>query len=502
GERHYVIYNPPMVDAAQGIRRGVVLETSGIAKRFIKEGIPTIIFARSRMNTEVILSYLKKWIPSKSREIAGYRGGYLPKERREIERGLKNGRIRAVVATNALELGVDIGGLDVSIMAGYPGTVASFYQQSGRSGRKERISLAILVASNSPLDQYIAEHPEYLIEKSPEAALINPKNVFILVDQLKCAAFELPFKENEGFIDEEVGDILNFLEEKSVLHRENDIYHWQERSYPAENVSIRSADDGNFVIVEMSASGRRVIGEMDRSSVPFLLYKNAVYIHGSQQYVVTELDWDNRVAYVKMSKVNYYTDSESKTDIKILENDEYSSSGMYDAWLSEVLVRTMAVKYKKIKFGTHENIGWGEINLPTIEMHTRSLVLALNNELFGNYSREQSENLLLSISNLLRNISPLYIMTDVRDIGSAEALKEPLTGRPTLFLYDRYPGGVGLADRLFDVKDSLLVSALQRVKECACSNGCPSCVGPNRMNKRDTIEVLEHLIKGNVKLVN
>ena len=502
GERHYVIYNPPLVDAAQGIRRGVVLEASGIAKRFIKDGIPTIVFARSRMNTEVILSYLKKWIPSKSREIAGYRGGYLPKERREIERGLKNGRIRAVVATNALELGVDIGGLDVSIMAGYPGTVASFYQQSGRSGRKERISLAILVASNSPLDQYIAEHPEYLIEKSPEAALINPKNIFILVDQVKCAAFELPFKEDEGFIDEEVGDILNFLEEKSVLHRENDIYHWQERSYPAENVSIRSADDGNFVIVEMGANGRRVIGEMDRSSVPFLLYKNAVYIHGSQQYVVTELDWDNRVAYVKMSKVNYYTDSESKTDIKILENDEYSPSGMYGTWLSEVLVRTMAVKYKKIKFGTHENIGWGEINLPTIEMHTRSLVLALNSELFGNYSREQSENLLLSISNLLRNISPLYIMTDVRDIGSAEALKEPVTGRPTLFLYDRYPGGVGLADRLFDVKDSLLISALQRVKECACSNGCPSCVGPNRMNKKDTIEVLEHLIKGNVKLVN
>ena len=502
GERNYIIYNPPLVDAAQGIRRGVILEASNIAKRFIKENIPTIIFAKSRMNTEVILSYLKKWNPTKSREIAGYRGGYLPKERREIETGLKDGKIKAVVATNALELGIDIGDLDVSIMAGYPGTVASFYQQSGRSGRKDRLSLAILIASNSPLDQYIAAHPEYLIERNPEAALINPKNIFILVDQVKCAAFELPFKEKERFIDEEVDDILNFLEEKSVLHREKDTYHWQDRSYPAENVSIRSADNGNFVIVELHENGRRVIGEMDQSSVPFLLYENAVYIHGSQQYIVTKLDWNNRVAFVKKSNVNYYTDSESKTDIKILEQDERETRDMYEAWLSEVLVRTMSVKYKKIKFGTHENIGWGEINLPTIEMHTRSLVFVLNNDLFKGYSREETENLLFSLSNLLRNISPLYIMTDVRDIGSAEALKQPITGHPTLFLYDRYPGGVGLADRLFDVKDSLLNAALQRVKECSCSEGCPSCVGPDRMNKIETINVLEHLIKGDIKLVN
>ena len=502
GERHYVIYNPPLVDAAQGIRRGVILESSDIAKRFIKEGIPIIVFARSRMNTEVILSYLKRWIPTKSKEIAGYRGGYLPKERRGIETGLKIGKIKAVVTTNALELGIDIGGLDVSVMAGYPGTVASFYQQSGRSGRKEKVSLAVLVASNSPLDQYIALHPEYLIGNNPEAALINPKNIFILVDQVKCAAYELPFKSDETFIDEDISDILKFLEEKEVLHREEDMYHWQDRSYPAENVSIRSADNGNFVIIEAGETGKKVIGEMDRSSVSFLLYENAVYIHGSQQYIVTKLDWDNRVAYVKKSRVNYYTDSESKTDIKILEQNEHDNKGTYETWLSDVLVRTLTVKYKKIKFGTHENIGWGEINLPTIEMHTRSLVIAFNEQLFSGYSKEGKENLLLAISNLLRNISPLYIMTDVRDIGSSEVLKQYLTGRPTIFLYDRYPGGIGLADRLFEVKEPLLNAALQRVRECRCTNGCPSCVGPDRMNKKETIDVLEHLIKGNIKLIN
>ena len=503
GEKHYIIYNPPVVDYAQGIRRGVVLESSSIARRFIKENIPTIVFARSRINSEVILSYLKRWVPHLSRRIAGYRGGYLPNERRSIEEGLKSGNIMAVVATNALELGIDIGSLDVSIMAGYPGTVASFHQQAGRSGRKDRVSVSILVTSNSPLDQYIANHPEFLLEKNPEAALIDPKNIYILVDQVKCAAFELPFKRSDNFIDENVSDILNFLEEKEVLHSEKDTYYWQDRSYPAENVSIRSADIGNFVIVELgNQHGRKVIGEMDRASVPFLLYENAVYIHGSQQYIVKKLDWDNKVAYVEESKVDYYTDSESKTDIKILENNEKREKAGYTVFLSDVLVRTLAVKYKKIKFGTHENVGWGEINLPPIEMHTKSMVISFDNRLFEGYSREESEELLVSIANLLRNISPLYIMTDVRDIGSAEQFKQSTTGMPTIFLFDRYPGGVGLSERLYEVIDEILMASLQRVRECQCERGCPSCVGPDKMNKRQTLVFLENLMKGNIRLIN
>ena len=503
GEKHYIIYNPPVVDYAQGIRRGVVLESSSIARRFIKENIPTIVFARSRINSEVILSYLKRWVPHLSRRIAGYRGGYLPNERRSIEEGLKSGNIMAVVATNALELGIDIGSLDVSIMAGYPGTVASFHQQAGRSGRKDRVSVSILVASNSPLDQYIANHPEFLLEKNPEAALIDPKNIYILVDQVKCAAFELPFKRSDNFIDENVSDILNFLEEKEVLHSEKDTYYWQDRSYPAENVSIRSADIGNFVIVELgNQHGRKVIGEMDRASVPFLLYENAVYIHGSQQYIVKKLDWDNKVAYVEESKVDYYTDSESKTDIKILENNEKREKEGYTVFLSDVLVRTLAVKYKKIKFGTHENVGWGEINLPPIEMHTKSMVISFDNRLFEGYSREESEELLVSLANLLRNISPLYIMTDVRDIGSAEQFKQSTTGMPTIFLFDRYPGGVGLSERLYEVIDEILMASLQRVRECQCERGCPSCVGPDKMNKRQTLVFLENLMKGNIRLIS
>ncbi len=501
GEKHYIIYNPPIVNPEQGIRRGVVLESYKVAGRFIKNGSATIVFARSRLNTEIILSYLKKWIPERSGRIAGYRGGYLPNERRKIEQDLKRGDLLAIVSTNALELGIDIGSLDVSIMAGYPGSVSSFHQQAGRSGRKEDVSVSVLVCSNSPLDQYIAGHPEYLMEKNPEAALINPSNVFILVDQVKCAAFELPFKREETFGMEEVSDILLYLEDREVLHKEGEVFHWQERSYPAENVSIRSADIGNFVIVAIEEGKKRVIGEVDRASVPVLLYENAVYIHGSQQYIVVKLDWDKQVAYVERSTVNYYTDAKTKTDIKILENNREEELGTYKAYLSDVLVRTVAVKYKKIKFGSHENIGFGDINLPASEMHTRSLILSFKDDLFDGLSREEKENLLLSVSNLLRNISPLFIMSDIRDIGMAQSLKQQVIELPTVFLFDWYPGGVGLSDRLFEKKHEILQASLQRVEECRCRDGWPSCVGPEMRNKENSKLFFKNVIGGEIYLV-
>jgi DEAD/DEAH box helicase domain-containing protein len=494
GEKHYIIYNPPLVAPEQGIRRGVVLESHRVGSRFIKNGSATIVFARSRLNTEVILSYLKKTFKGSASRIAGYRGGYLPNERRQIETGLKDGSIIGVVSTNALELGIDIGSLDVSVLAGYPGSVSSFHQQAGRSGRTDRVSASVLITSNSPLDQYIANHPEFLMEKSPEAALINPSNVYVLVDQVKCAAFELPFKDAEPFGTEDIGDVLSYLEEEEVLHREEGVFHWQDRSYPAENVSLRSASIGNFVIVLMENGKRRVIGEMDRESVPEILFENAIYMHGSEQYTVTRLDWDKQIAYVERSRPNYYTDALTKSDIKILEHDLEEEHGPYRAFLSEVLVRTTAVKYKKIRFNTHENIGYGDINLPPTEMHTKSLILSFQASVFQGLTRDECENVLLALAHLLKNISPVYVMTDMRDIGSSETLKQQTIGLPTVFLYDRYPGGVGLADRLFEVKEELLQASLWRVRECSCKNGCPSCVGPDRLNKRTTEEVLKHIL--------
>jgi DEAD/DEAH box helicase domain-containing protein len=501
GEKHYIIYNPPFVNREQGIRRGVVLESVKVAMQFIENGLATIVFAKSRLNTEVILSYLKQRMPKKKDQIAGYRGGYLPNERRAIERGLKSGAIKCVVSTNALELGIDIGSLDVSIMAGFPGTVASFHQQGGRSGRKDRTSVSILIASNAPLDQYIAQHPEYLMERSPEAALINPQNVYILVDQVKCAAFELPFKRSEEYGNEEIQDVLEYLEEKDVLHEEEDVYHWQDRSYPAENVSIRSADVGNFVIIDRAGGARRVIGEMDRSSVPIMLHENAIYIHGSEQYSVVSVEWEKQIVWVERSNANYYTDAETKTDIKILERNREEDLPSYSALLCDVLVRTVAVKYKKIKFGTHENIGYGDINLPPTEIHTRSLVLSFKSALFEGLSRDEGERLLLSLSSLLKSISSLFVMTDPRDIGVSENLKQQHIGLPTVFLYDRYPGGVGLADRLYDKIQQILQASLQRAQECGCSEGCPSCVGPDRFNKKLTVRFLKNVLEKGITLV-
>lgn len=501
GEKHYIIYNPPFVNREQGIRRGVVLESVKVARKFIENGLATIVFAKSRLNTEVILSYLKQRMPKIKDQIAGYRGGYLPNERRAIERGLKSGAIKCVVSTNALELGIDIGSLDVSIMAGFPGTVASFHQQGGRSGRKDRTSVSILIASNAPLDQYIAQHPEYLMERSPEAALINPQNVYILVDQVKCAAFELPFKRSDEYGNEEIQDVLEYLEEKDVLHEEEDVYHWQDRSYPAENVSIRSADVGNFVIIDRAGGARRVIGEMDRSSVPIMLHENAIYIHGSEQYSVVSVEWEKQIVWVERSNANYYTDAETKTDIKILERNREEDLPSYSALLCDVLVRTVAVKYKKIKFGTHENIGYGDINLPPTEIHTRSLVLSFKSGLFEGFSRDESERLLLSLSNLLKSISSLFVMTDPRDIGVSENLKQQHIGLPTVFLYDRYPGGVGLADRLYETKHRILQASLQRAQECGCSEGCPSCVGPDRFNKKLTVRFLKNVLEKGITLV-
>jgi DEAD/DEAH box helicase domain-containing protein len=496
GPKHYIIYNPPIVDPDQGIRRGVVLEGTNLARRFIGNGSTTIVFARSRLNTEVILSYLKKSFKGTADAIAGYRGGYLPNERRDIERGLKDGSIKGVVSTNALELGIDIGGLDVSIMAGFPGSVSSFHQQAGRSGRKQDTSVSILITSNSPLDQYIAAHPDFLMEKNPEAALINPENIYVLVDQIKCAAFELPFREAESFGGARIEDILAFLEEEEVVHYEEGMYHWQDRSYPAENVSIRSADIGNFVIVEMVHGKRRVIGEMDRATVPELLFENAVYLHGSDQYTVTRLDWDKQIAYVERSRADYYTDAITKTDIKILENNVREDFDTCSAFLADVLVRTTATKYKKIKFHTHENIGYGDIHLPPTEMHTKSLILSFEARLFAGLTRDESENLLLSVSHLLRNVCPIYILTDVRDIGTSQALKQQVIELPTVFLYDKYPGGVGLADRLFEMKGEILQAALWRVRECECSRGCPSCVGSDRYNKKICGGFLKNLVSG------
>ncbi|OGV52780.1 MAG: ATP-dependent helicase [Lentisphaerae bacterium GWF2_52_8] len=479
GRRYFVFYNPPIVNRELGLRRGVVLESTKIAGHFFKKGIQSIIFTRSRINTELILSYMKKRFEKDEAKIAGYRGGYLPGERRAVEKGVKRGEILCVVSTNALELGIDIGSLDVSILAGYPGSVASTWQQAGRAGRKGSKSLSILVSSAAPLDQFMITNPSYFFGTHPEAGIINPDNIYVLTDHIKCAAFELPFAEGKPFGKRDITEILEYLERKDVLHREEEKYYWTESSYPAENISLRTAESGNFVIINTTKNKDEVIGEMDRTSVPYFLFEGAIYMHGSAQYKVAKLDYEGRKAYVEEADVNYYTDAIAKTDIKPLDVFKESRRGRISRIYGEILVRTLVPKFKKIKFDTHENIGYGDINLPEEQMHTHSVSFLFDEDFFGEMQTTERQETLLSLAYLLENIAPLYLLCDIRDIRCYSNIKDTNYGKPALFVYDRYPGGIGLAERIYDIDAEVFKSALDLVAKCPCPEGCPSCIGPH-----------------------
>jgi len=487
GERHFVLYNPPLVDHQQGIRKGVVGEAQRIATRLLRARVKTIVFARSRVRTELISSYIQGALKNVYTEnarikVASYRGGYLPNERRSIEKGLREGELQGVVSTNALELGIDIGGLDASVLAGFPGSIASSWQQAGRAGRSASVSLSVLVASASPIDQYIIRHPEYFFSRSPESGWVDPDNIYILTDQLKCAAFELPFGDSEPAMPQ-VNELLAYLEEHGVLRYTGDKYYWADQSYPAEKVSLRSSAPGNIVIVDTTRGNNRVIGEMDKPSAKMLLFDEAVYLHRGDQYIVRQLDLENQRCYVEETDAGYYTDSIVKTDIKLLEEDRReASSGLMTA-LGDILVRTQATKYKKLKFRTHENVGYGEINLPPEEMHTRSLMLlfAADSEggrCFSDLPEAEHPFVLRRLGNLVRNVAPVFLLCDFRDLGIAEQIKDPVYECPVLYVYDSYPGGTGLAEGFLANLELILRGALEQVAACPCRQGCPSCVGP------------------------
>ncbi len=488
GEKHFILYNPPLVDAVQGIRRGVVLESQRLALKFLKQRVKTIVFCRSRIRTELIASYINKSLENMFNDnsrtrVEAYRGGYLPNERREIEKGLRDGSIQGVVSTNALELGIDIGGLDVSIMAGFPGSISSSWQQAGRAGRRSTTSVSVLIASMSPVDQYVIEHKDYFFGRNPESARIDADNIYILLDHLKCAAFELPFESGEEF-GKSTEELLLYLEEEGVLRLTGGKYFWSDRSYPAETISLRSATAENVVIIDETAGKYNVIGEMDRPSAKEMLFDNAVYIHRGEQFQVRELDIENKKCFVNKSDLNYYTDAIVKTDIKLLERDTDKAIPGASVTEGDVLVRKQVAKFKKIKYGTHENIGYGEIFIPEEEMHTRSAVIVFSEgtksrETFEQIPDELKEHIIGRIGSLIQNVAPVFLLCDVRDLGIAERLKDPVLGQPCIYIYDSYPGGTGLSEGIAEKASVILSAAKERIESCSCESGCPSCIGPD-----------------------
>ena len=575
GEKYFVFYNPPMVNLQLGIRRSYLNETRRVARTFLGRGLETIIFANTRLATEILVTYLKEDFargPAGPEAVRGYRGGYLPLERREIERDLREGRLLGVVATNALELGIDIGSLDVAVLAGYPGTIASTWQRAGRAGRRQGGSAAVLVASSAPLDQFMVQNPEFFFGHSPEHGYVNPDNLHILLNHLKCAAFELPLREDEKFGGLDLKPLCGHLEELRFLHRSSDGWHWISESYPADAISLRSVSSDNFVIVDNTGEPR-VIGEVDFTSALTTVHEKAIYIQDGQQYHVERLDYDDRKAYVHRVESEYFTSAISYTKIKILETFDSEAVGevgtteagrqeteseiqKVEAGESaaslqptiqnlkfkiasknhgEVQVNTQVVGWKKIKFGTMENVGSGQLSLPEQEMHTTAYWLTLSRGMLDELPYNSAERLdgVNGLGNAMQAIATLLLMCDARDLGvavgeneeqKAEARKQKAEGEhsqaesnehkaaglptrnsrlptvlyePNIYLYDKFPGGVGFSEPLFRMSSNLLANTKKLIENCPCLAGCPSCVGPpgevGEKGKAAALMILEKL---------
>jgi DEAD/DEAH box helicase domain-containing protein len=496
GDKYVVFYNPPVVNRALGIRRSYLNETRRMAKELLDRGQQTLVFANSRLATEILLTYLKDDYAG----VRGYRGGYLPKERREIESQLRDGNIRAVVATNALELGIDIGSLDAVVMAGYPGTIASTWQRAGRAGRRQTASLAVLVASSAPLDQYIVEHPEYFFDRPSEHAYINPDNLEILLSHLKCAAFELPIRDGEKFGQHDTGDLCQFLRDLKLLHHSGSTWNWTSDTYPADAVSLRSVSSDNFVVVDISGN-HQVIAEVSFTAALTTLYEKAIYLHDARQYQVERFDYEGRKAYVRRVDSDYFTDAIDYTQVKELEEVESSPAGGIRIAHGDVRLNRQIVGFKKIKFYTMENVGAGNLSMPEQEMHTTAFWLHFSAEFlarFTDLSPSDRQGGLVALSGLLRTVGALCVMCDPRDLGVSitEDIAGTLTAfEPNLYLYDNYPGGIGQSAALYKLAPRLLDGAAKLLAACPCEVGCPSCVGPIGDVGERGKEVAERILK-------
>lgn len=478
-EKHFILYNPPLYNPALGLRRSSLLEANDLAANLIGKGVQTIVFTRSRLGVEVILTYLRRAVKARRGEksaIQGYRGGYLPGERRRIEAGLRSGEIKGVVSTNALELGIDIGALEACVMTGYPGSIASTWQQAGRAGRRSGESLAVLVANSEPLNQYIIAHPDYFFGRSPERAVADPDNLTILTNHLRCAAFELPFEKGERFGTAIIDDLLEFLVDEEVLYQSGDRYHWMDDSYPAEEISLRSAAMENVVIIDTTEPQPRVIGEVDRFSAPMLVHEEAIYIHGGVQYQVEKLDFAEKKAFVRQVDVNYYTDANLSVELKVLDIFTENKAPVTRCY-GEVRLNALVSMFKKIRFNTHENLGAGPVDLPETEMHTTAFWLSFKPEALGGMPPATVQAGLMGLAHLLPQVASIYLMNDPRDLRAVSQVKAPFTELPTIYLYDNFPGGVGYSEKIFEDYREIFSAARKVITGCKCSEGCPSCIG-------------------------
>lgn len=596
GEKHFIIFNPPIIDKSLGLRKSAIQSGVNLADDLLTYNVQTIVFSRARRTVEIILTYLREKSDSKEIDnnkrqaddyIRGYRSGYLPAQRRRIEEGLRKGDIRVVVATNALELGIDIGGMEASLLVGYPGTIAATWQQAGRAGRGEKASLALLVASPNPLDQYLANHPDYFFSRSPEFCMINPDNLLILLGHLRCAAFELPFRVGEVFGSikpSDMEELLGFLQGEGVIHKSGEKYFWMADRYPAQSVSLRSAStervllQANITENNLSTSVQ-TIGEVDASSSYWMTHPGAIYMHEGQTFLVKDLDWENHIANLEPTNVDYYTEPRQEVVVQQIEKYNHMIVPGGEKAYGEIQVTSQVIGFRKIRWHTNETLGVENLSLPPSILMTTGYWLELSDETveklrdeglwtnapneYGPFwprqrdlarvrdgfrcqvcgapeglnqhhvhhkipfrmfdSNEQANQLanLITLCNschrkvetavrvrsglaglafTLGNISPLFLMCDIGDLGIHSDPQSALSeGKPTVVLYDLIPGGIGLSERLFDIHAELMEKGRELVESCGCEDGCPSCVGPGGESglggKKETLALLKELSK-------
>ena len=499
GERHVVVLDPPLLDPRTGVRPGPHGLSYRAALAFLRAGRQTIVFGRARVAVELLLTSLREAMREGRgpiERIRGYRSGYLPSERRAIEAGLRSGQILGVVSTNALELGIDIGRLDVSVLAGYPGTIAATWQQMGRAGRRGEPSVAILVAGAGALDRFVATHPEYLFEATPEEARLDPENVHVLLAHLRAATFELPFDPGEAFGAAAADDLLAFLAEEGHVRQADDRrWYWASENFPASEINLRVAAPENVLIIDTGPQRPRVLGEVDLFAARVLVHEKAIYLHDSRQYHVDELDWQERKALVRPVDTDYYTQAELAVTLKPLEVFDSAPRTAGSRQHGEVMISSIATIFKKLKLDTHENVGWGHIHLPEMELHTTAWWLALDPGALGGWRRDELDAALVGSGRALQTVASVLLMADPHDLGMVAQVQSPHAECPVIYLWEAVPGGVGLSARMFERTDELIGGALDLVSTCDCEVGCPACVGPRGESRLDGRALATRLLK-------
>ena len=499
GDRHILMVQPPLLDPATGARGSAQTLATRWALPFLRADRQTLVFGRSRVGVELMLSNLREALrlgDGPRTRVRGYRGGYLPTERRAVERGLRDGELLGVVCTNALELGVDVGQLDISILAGYPGSIAATWQQMGRAGRRGGTSVSVLIAGGGPVDRYVVEHPAFLLDSPPEEARLDPDNLHVLLGHLKAACFELPFEPGERFGPSEAAPLLAFLGEEGLTrHASDDRWYWSSDNFPASSVSLRAAAEENVVIIDTTPDRPRVIGEIDIFAAQTLVHEDAIYMHESAQFHVDKLDWDERKAYVRRVDIDHYTYADRAVTLKPLETFAAAPATGGDRAHGEVMISSLVSMFKKLKFGTDENLGWGPVHLPEIELQTTAYWLMLGSAADG-WSRADLDVALLGVGRAIQAVAAVLLMVDPRDLGLVSQVRSPHNGSPTVYLYEAVPGGVGMSERLFQRHDELVAGAADLIAGCGCESGCPACTGPRLEPDVDAKHLALRLLRG------